>query len=90
MADFTQKATVKTAISELTSPIDSITTFTSLIQDIVYKNPWGCTSYEQAGVTLPGVSKASESYTGRVVYENNDGKTVGTINIKATTPAAYP
>jgi len=29
--------------------------------DILTNNPWVCTSYEQAGVTLPGVSKAFES-----------------------------
>ncbi|PWR75059.1 hypothetical protein ACKUB1_16220 [Methanospirillum stamsii] len=89
MADFTQTATVKTAVRELAAPIDSMAAFTSIIDDILTNNPWGCTSYEQAGVTLPGVSKASESYTGRVIYENNEAKTVGTISIKAPTPSAY-
>jgi hypothetical protein len=45
--------------------------------------------FERPGVTLPGVSKASESYIGRVIYENNEAKTVGTISIKAPTPSAY-
>lgn len=89
MADFTQTATVKTAVRELAAPIDSMAAFTSIIDDILTNNPWGCTSYEQAGVTLPGVSKASESYTGRVIYENNEAKTVGTISIKAPTPSAF-
>ncbi|MFH0966943.1 MAG: hypothetical protein V1862_04580 [Methanobacteriota archaeon] len=48
-----------------------------------------CTSYEPAGATLPGVSKSSESYTGRVAYENAEAKTVGTISIKAPTPSAF-
>lgn len=68
---------MKTAVRELAAPIDSMAAFTSIIDDILTNNPWGCTSYEQAGVTLPGVSKASESYTGRVIYENNEAKTSG-------------
>jgi|GEM_PF-1041641 len=89
MTDFTQTATVKTAVRELAAPIDSMAAFTLIIDDILTNNPWGCTSYELAGVTLPGVSKASESYTGRVIYENNVAKTVGTISIKAPTPSAF-
>lgn len=56
------------------------------------RNPdqsWGCTSYEQAGATIPGVSKAFDSYTGRVIYENNEAKTIGSISIKAPTPSAF-
>ena len=47
---------MKTAVRELATPESSITTFISLIQNIVDNNPWGCMSYERAGVTLPGVS----------------------------------
>jgi hypothetical protein len=45
--------------------------------------------FERPGVTLPGVSKASESYTGWVIYENNEAKTVGTMSIKAPTPSVF-
>jgi hypothetical protein len=45
--------------------------------------------FERPGVTLPLVSKASESYTGRVIYENNEARTVGTISIKAPTPSSF-
>lgn len=79
-------ATEKTAVRELASHIDSMATFTSIIDDILINNMWGCTSYEQAGVTLSGVSRASKSYTGRVICENNEVKTVGTISIKAPDP----
>jgi hypothetical protein len=63
--------------------------FTSIIDDILTNNPWGCTSYEKAGATLPAVSKSSESYSGRVIYENTEAKTVSSISIKAPTPSAY-
>ena len=66
-----------------------MTAFTSIIDDILTNNPWGCTSYEQAGVTLPGVSMASESLGKGHLYENNEARTVGTISIKAPTPSAY-
>ena len=72
MADFTQTATVKTAVRELATPIDSIANFTALINDILTDNPWGCTSYEQARATLPGASKSSEPYTGRLPTRTPD------------------
>lgn len=89
MVDFTQTATVNTAFRELAASIDSMAAFTSIIVDILTNNPWGSKSYEQTGITLPRVSKASESYAVRVIYENNVAKTVGTISIKASTPSTY-
>jgi hypothetical protein len=56
--------------------------FTSIIDDVLANNLKRCMSYEQVGVTLPGVSKASKSYTGWVIYESNEAKMVGTISIK--------
>lgn len=43
MADFTQTATVKTAVRELAAPKGSMAAFTSIIDDILTNNPWGCT-----------------------------------------------
>ncbi|HPY60827.1 MAG TPA: hypothetical protein PLG55_08915 [Methanospirillum sp.] len=83
MADFAQTATVKIAVRELAAPIDSMKTFTSIINDILTNKLWGCAMYEEAEITLPGVLMASESYTGRIIYENNEAKTVGAISIKA-------
>jgi hypothetical protein len=75
MADFIPTATLKTAVRKLAVLIGSLTSFTALVQDILDNNPWGCTSYEKAGATLPAVSKSSESYSGRVIYENTEAKT---------------
>jgi hypothetical protein len=52
-------------------------------------NPWGCTSYQAAGKTLPAVAKTRESYSGRIVFENDEAKTVGQISVKAPTSAAF-
>ncbi|WP_319580910.1 hypothetical protein [uncultured Methanospirillum sp.] len=38
-ADFTQTATVKTAVRKLAAPIGSLTSFTALVQDILDNNP---------------------------------------------------
>ncbi|WP_245926427.1 hypothetical protein [Methanospirillum lacunae] len=89
MADFTQTSTVRIAVRNLTNPINSLTSFTALIQDILDNYPWGCTTYERSGVTLPAVSKSSESYSGRVIYENAEAKTIGFISVKAPTSSAY-
>ncbi len=83
MADFINTATTKTAVRDLATPIANLTTFSSLVQDILDNNPWGCTSYESAGQTLPAIVKTRESYTGRVVYEDAEAKTIGQISVRA-------
>jgi hypothetical protein len=42
--DFTQAATVKTAVRELAVPEGSMSVFTSIEGDILTNNPWGYTS----------------------------------------------
>ena len=61
----------------------------TIIGDIMTDNPWGCTSYTSGGNTLPAVQKSSEYYGGKVIYENNDGKQVGTITVKAGTSGGF-
>jgi hypothetical protein len=89
MADFTQKSVTKSAERKFTTPISNVTTFLSLIQDIIDNNPWGCVSYTSAGATVAGIVRGSESYSGKVVYENAEAKTVGQISVKAPTSAAF-
>ena len=89
MADFVQKAAVKSAVRTLTAPIADLATFTTLVQDILDDNPWGCTSYISAGVTIDAVVRGSESYTGNVVYEDAQAKTVGRITVRAPTAAGF-
>jgi hypothetical protein len=89
MADFVNTATTKTAVRDLSVPIADLASFTALVQEITENNPWGCTSYQSAGQTLPGVAISREYYSGRVIYENNEAKTIGQISIKAPTAAGF-
>ncbi|MFH0967801.1 MAG: hypothetical protein V1862_08985 [Methanobacteriota archaeon] len=89
MADFITSNTTKTAVRDLAEPIPDITTFVTLVQSILDTNPWGCTTYQSAGQTLPAIAKTRESYSGRIVYENAEAKTVGQISVKAPTAASF-
>ena len=89
MADFVNTTTTKTAVRDLAVPIADLSTFITLVQTILDTNPWGCTSYESGGQTLPAVAKTREYYSGRVIYENTEAKTVGQISVKAPTAAAF-
>ena len=89
MADFTPKSTVKSAERKLTTPLASKTVLNTIIGTILADNPWSCTPYISGGDNLPAVAKSSESYSGKVVYENNDGKQVGTVTIKAPSSGGF-
>ena len=89
MADFVQKTTVKSSTRKLTSPIPDLTTFVILKQTIIDTNPWGCVDYVSNGATIDGCLAGSEKYTGRIVYENGQAKTVGQIGISAQSAAAF-
>jgi hypothetical protein len=89
MADFTSKGVVKSAERKLTTPIDTVANFLALVQDVIENNPWGCVSYTSNNTTVAGVVRGSESYSGKVVYENALAKTVGQISVKAPTSAAF-
>jgi hypothetical protein len=56
---------------------------------VIENNPWGCTSHTSNNHTVAGVVRGSEHYTGKIVYENAEAKTVGQISVKAPTSAAF-
>jgi hypothetical protein len=89
MADFVNTTTTKTAVRDLTAPIADITAFVTLVQDILDTNPWECTTYQSAGQSMPAVSKTREYYSGRIIYENGEAKTVGQVSVRAPTAAAF-
>jgi hypothetical protein len=89
MADFVQKSTTKTAARVLAAPIADVTTFAGIVQDVIDDNPFGCTSYEVGGVTFDPVSKSRESYTARILYQDDDGKTVGQITARSGSVAGF-
>ncbi|PWR69705.1 hypothetical protein [Methanospirillum lacunae] len=89
MADFTTKSVTKSAERKLSSPIDTVANFLALVQDVIENNPWGCTSYTSNNETVAGVVRGSEHYSGKIVYENAEAKTVGQISVRAPTSAAF-
>jgi len=89
MADFTTKSVTKSAERKLSSPIDTVANFLALVQDVIDNNPWGCTPYTSSNETVSAVVRGSEHYSGKVVYENAQAKTVGQISVRAPTSAAF-
>ncbi|MBN1167041.1 MAG: hypothetical protein JXA44_07905 [Methanospirillaceae archaeon] len=90
MADFVTTTTNKTAVRDLATPIGNLAAFSALIESVTDDNPWECTEYTASGVTVDGVTKAREYYTGRVVYTDPaTGKVIGNISVKAPTPSGF-
>ena len=90
MADFVQKADVKRSVRTLTTPIADVATLNTLVQGVIDANPFQCVDHVVAGVTHPAVSRGTQSFGVRVVYENPSTlKNMGTATAKASTVAGY-
>lgn len=83
MADFIEKASTKTAVRELAEPIEDLATFDAIVAQVIGENPFGCEDFEEGGVVVPGVIRAREQYTAKVIYQDADGKTAGTASARA-------
>ena len=79
MGDFTPRSVIKSAVRTLATPIEDVAAFATIVNGVVTNNPFGCTSYQSGGETLPAVEKTREAYTARIIYENNEAQTVGTV-----------
>jgi hypothetical protein len=89
MADFVEKTNVKTAVRELATPIEDVSTFDSIVQDVITDNPFGCVAWTEAGVTHQPVEKNKEAYVAKVVYQDTNAKTVGTNSGKYNSIAGF-
>lgn len=89
MGDFVQQSITKTAVRELSVPIENITTFNTLVAGVISGNPWGCTAYDVGGVPQNPVSKSREGYTARIEFEDAEAKIVGYTNARAPTVTAF-
>lgn len=78
MVGFTRQNGTRSAIRNLKNPVKDITTFDTIIQGLIFKNPFGCTSYRSARKHHPPVEKIREIYTAKFVYRNESGKRIGT------------
>jgi hypothetical protein len=87
MADFINTITSKSAVRELRNPIASLAAFDNIISAVVTTNPWNCVPYQFRGESQPGVGITREHYIGRVLYQDDMGKVIGTITVRAPTQA---
>jgi len=77
MADFIQNTNVKSSARKLAAPITDVDAFSTLVQNVILNNPFGCISYMSGGVNHPPVEKTRESYTAKFVYQDALAKSVG-------------
>jgi len=89
MADFVQSTNIKSAIRTLATPIADVATFNTIVQSVITDNPFACVEYMTAGESHPAVEKTKESYTVKVIYQNTDAKTVGSLSDRFDTIAGF-
>jgi len=90
MSDFIQKANVKRSVRTLTTKIADVATLNTLVQGVIDTNAFQCVNHLVAGETHPGVSRGTQSFGIRVVYENPTTlKNMGVATAKASTVAGY-
>ena len=68
MATFRQKTEKRSAVLYPPAPFPDIRAFTAFVQNIILKNPFGCTSYMTGRKNHPPVEKIREMYTAKFVY----------------------
>jgi len=68
MAIFRQKTERRSAVLYLPTPFPDIRAFTVLVQSVIMKNPFGCTSYMTGRKNHQPVEKIREMYTAKFVY----------------------
>jgi len=78
MAHFNQKPGTKSAFRDLKQPLLDATMFDAVVRSLIMNNPLGCTSYRTRKKVHPPVEKVREMYTAKFVYEDPDGKRIGT------------
>ena len=89
MGDFVQQTNVKSAVRALTTPIADVAAFNTIVQAVLTTNPFGCTAYETSSGQMPAMEKTREGYTARIIYEDDEANTVGTITARAGTVAGF-
>jgi len=78
MAHFNQRPGTRSAILRFRNPVQDITRFDSIVQELVLQNPLGCTSYRSVKHHHPPVEIVREMYTAKFEYKDGAGKRIGT------------
>ncbi len=90
MADFVQKANVKRSVRIIATPIASVAALNTLVQGVIDANSFSCVDHVVSGVTIAGVTRGTQSFGVKVVYENPTTlKNMGNSTAKASTVAGY-
>ncbi|WFN36796.1 hypothetical protein L1994_11770 [Methanomicrobium antiquum] len=89
MADFIETTSTKSAVRLIENPIADIASFDAIISQIMSENPFECVDYVAGGETIDGVTINRQYYTAKIIYEDDDAKTVGTISVKAPSVDAF-
>lgn len=89
MGDFIQNSAVKTSVRTLAAPIEDVTAFAVIVNNVIATNPFACASYISAGVTHAPVEKTKETYTVKIIFQDTDAKTVGTCTDRFDTVAGF-
>ena len=89
MADFIETGSSKSAVRVIETPIADIASFNAMINGIISDNPFECTDYASNGQNISGVTINRQYYTAKIIYENDDAKTVGTVSVKSPTVDAF-
>jgi len=71
------KPGTKSAFCILDKPFADIFSFQAVVQDLILRNPLGCTSYRTVKKHHPPVMKVRERYTAKFVYEDPAKKQIG-------------
>lgn len=77
MARFIEKTGKRSAFWFLKHRFLDIAGFDAIVCHLILKNPLGCTSFMKGGRNHPPVEKVREQYTAKFVYEDAEGKQVG-------------
>jgi hypothetical protein len=89
MGDFVQQSNVKSAVRVLATPIADVAGFNTIVQSVLTTNPFGCTAYETSGEQMPAVAKSRESYTARILYEDDEANLIGLVTARAGSVAGF-
>jgi hypothetical protein len=78
MTHFNQKPGTKSTFHILKKPLPDLNAFDAIVRSLVMDNPLGCTSYRTRRKCYPPVEKVRERYTAKFMYEDPNGKQIGT------------
>jgi hypothetical protein len=89
MGDFVQASIVKSATRALATALPLATANTLITTITGATNPFATADYEVSGETVDGCQKTSESYSGRIIYEDAEAKATGNIVVRRPVQANF-